>query len=52
MVHILQGMDRRITKDMNKVLDKDVSNIEIKQTLDQVNLNKAPGLNGMIAYFF
>ena len=49
---VFQAIDTRITSDMSDVLDKNFSNMEVKFALDQMNPNKAHGLNGMLACFY
>ena len=52
MKHIFQAIDTRVTIDMNKFLDKDVTISEIRHALDQMNPNKAFSLDGMTVFFY
>ena len=52
MNEVFQGMEQRISANKMSYLDKEFTEIEIKEALLQMHLNKAPGPNGMITYFF
>ena len=52
MEAIFQATSSRITEDMNEVLNKQFTEIEVFQALDQMNPHKAPGPDGMSAYFY
>ena len=49
---IFQSMSSKVTTEMNGMLDKEFTRLEIKNVFDQMNPNKAPSLNGMIVYFY
>ena len=49
---IFQSMRCKVTVEMNGMLDKEFTKMEIKNALDQMNPNKAPSPDGMTACFY
>ena len=45
-------MDKRICDEMNRVLDREFTRDEIKKALDQMNPDKALGLDAMTVCFY
>jgi hypothetical protein len=52
MNELLECIDRRVTPEMNEMLNKEFSHKEDKEALDSIGDLKAPGLDGMHALFY
>ena len=50
--NFLMDIDRRVTDEMNIILDKLFLENEIKMAVDQMHPHKSPGLDGMTTCFY
>lgn len=52
MDKVLQLVKPKVSREMDSILTKDVSDIEIYEVIWHLNLNKAQGSYGFLAFFF
>lgn len=51
-VKVIGAVDTRITSDMNRTLERDISDDEVRVAVFQMQPSKAPGPDGMNLFFF